>query len=57
MRTTLSKTCAKRTTPPQPPEQNITAWARDLVARPARYGASERERSIVAFLLAEAVTR
>lgn len=53
MRTTIAARCARRDSWPE-----TKRWAKDLIADPARYGATERERQIVADLLAQAeVTR
>lgn len=50
MRTTYPTACARR------PRRRVptVAWARDLVANPARYGADQRVRAVVAALLIEA---
>jgi hypothetical protein len=53
VRTTYRPACIKRDNWP-----DTKRWARRLIADPARYGATERERAIVADLLAQAeVTR
>lgn len=52
MRTTIAAKCVQRT-----PPLDIVSWAKAVVADPARYGATERERRIVAELLAQAVSR
>jgi hypothetical protein len=36
------------------PATDVIAWAKAVVADPARYGATERERQIVADLLVQA---
>lgn len=55
MKSTYRSRCVRRT--PSPAVDDITAWARDLVARPGRYGATERERQIVRSLLGQVVQR
>lgn len=49
MRSTVVRTCVRRGR-----RSDILAWARDCVRRPARYGADERTRQIVADLLRRA---
>lgn len=48
MRTTLSKTCAKRS-----PHDDLASWARDFAASPAVTAQDRRHREIVADLLAQ----
>lgn len=52
MRTTYKAACVHRST--ERPADDTLTWAADLIARPQRYGADARTRSIVADLLAEA---
>lgn len=54
MKTTYRPACARRSVKPA---TDVVSWACRLVADPARYGATERERRIVAELLAQAVSR
>lgn len=44
----------RRTSNHQP---GVEAWARDLIADPARYSASQREAAIVADLLSKVLAR
>jgi len=55
-RISSSFACAKpqRDSRTETPTDDVTTWARRLIADPARYGATERERQIVADLLAQA---
>lgn len=52
MRTTLSKTCAKRS-----PHDDLASWARAFAASPAATARDRRHREIVAALLVEAGAR
>jgi hypothetical protein len=52
VRTTLSKTCVKRS-----PHDDLTSWARDFAASPAVTAQDRRHREIVAALLVEAGAR
>lgn len=47
MRTTLRPKCVRRA------PSELTVWARELIADPARYSATLAEAAIVASLLAE----
>lgn len=50
VRTTLAGRCVRRTTSPT---TSTAAWARDVVARPARYRATQHEAALIADLLAQ----